>query len=250
VRSEEGAYLIDGPVLVAEALAAGVGLTALYVEPDALADPVVWAARDAGVPVREVTTGALRKVLDLGAPQALVAVASMGVAPLDDVVARAASASRPLVVLVELADPGNAGTLVRVAEASGCAGLVTTARTVDLFNPKTVRASAGALFRLPVAESVELDDLFVACDRHGVPTWSTVARDGEELGTVALVGAGALLLGSEAHGLHPDVVARTTRSLTIPMDGAVESLNAAIAGAVVLFDAVRQRRAAHAEPAS
>ena len=244
MRSEEGAYLVDGPVLVTEALDADVELSALYVEPDALADAVVWTARDAGVPVREVTRDALRKVLDLGTPQSMVAVAAMRTHRPDELLDVAMRLARPLVVLCELADPGNAGTLVRIAEAAGCAGLLTTPRTVDLHNPKTVRAAAGALFRLPVAESVDVDDLLDRAAARGVPTWSTVARGGDELGTTSLLGPGLLLLGSEAHGLPDDLVARCTGALTIPMEGRVESLNAAVAGAVVLFEAVRQRRAA------
>lgn len=228
---------------MAEALASGVDLEAVYVEPEALNHEVIWAARAAEVRVREVTRGALRKVLDLSAPQDMVAVAPQRDTTLSDLISASVVTQRPLLVLVELADPGNAGTLIRAAEASGCAGVVLTERTVDLYNPKTVRATAGAMFRVPVTVEQRITDVLGACSDAGLPVWSTVAGGGTALEDATLSGAGAFLIGSEAHGLAHEVVVRCDVSLTIPMEGAVESLNAAVAGAVVLFDAARQRRA-------
>jgi TrmH family RNA methyltransferase len=236
-------FLVDGPVLLAEALDAGIELETLYVEPDALDHPAVWDARDAGVRVRDVTRGALRKVLDLTTPQDMVAVAPQRPATFARLVSAARDTDRPLLVLVELSDPGNAGTLIRVAEAAGCVGVVLTERTVDLYGPKTVRATAGAIFRVPVAVEVPVQELLDACEAADVPTWSTVVDGGVQLEHAPIAGAGALLIGSEAHGLDAEVAARCTTALTIPMEGGVESLNAAVAGAVVMFDAARQRRA-------
>lgn len=234
-------------MLLAEALAAGVGLDGVYVEPAASDDPAVRAAGTAGVPVHPVPEGALKKVLDLVTPQSVVAVARASVVPLADVVAAAASAGTPLLVLVELQDPGNAGTLVRVAEAAGCAGVVLTERSVDLHNPKTVRATAGSLFRVPVVQDVGVEAVLEACAASGVPTLATVALDGADPESSPLEGAVAVLLGSEAHGLAGDVVARADARVTIPMVGSVESLNAGVAGAVLAFEAARRRRAADAQ---
>lgn len=236
-------YLIDGPVLLAEALASQVEIETLYVEPEALNHESVWAARASEIAVREVTRGALKKVLDLGTPQDMVAVARQSGATLDGAIGAALASERPLLVLVELQDPGNAGTLIRVAEASGCAGVVLTERTVDLYNPKTVRATAGALFRVLAVTDVGIDEVLTSCEGAGLATWATVVLDGAAAENAPLSGAGALLVGSEAHGLDAGVVQRCQVPLTIPMEGEVESLNAAVAGAVVLFEASRQRRA-------
>ena len=234
-------------MLLAEALAAGVGIDGVYVEPAAADDPSVQAAGAAGVPVHPVAEGALKKVLDLVTPQSVVAVARAAAVPLGDVVAAAASTGTPLLVLVELQDPGNAGTLVRVAEASGCAGVVLTERSVDLHNPKTVRATAGSIFRVPVVQDVSVDAVLEACAAAGVPTLATVALDGTDPESSALDGAVAVLLGSEAHGLAPDLVARADARVTIPMVGRVESLNAGVAGAVLAFEAARRRRVSDAQ---
>ena len=234
-------------MLLAEALAAQVALDGVYAEPVALDEPSVRAAAASGVPVHPVGEGALKKVLDLVAPQAVVAVARAQPVGLSQVVEAAAAAGTPLLVLVELQDPGNAGTLVRVAEAAGCAGVVLTERSVDLYNPKTVRATAGSVFRVPVAQGVPVDDLLAACAAAGVPVVATVASTGVDPSTAPLAGAAALLLGSEAHGLAGDLVARADALVTIPMGGQVESLNAAVAGAVLAFEAARRRRTRDAE---
>lgn len=243
-RSETGTYLIDGPVLLGEALAAGVGLRAVFVEPKAHGHPVVEAARQAGAEVREVLDGTLSRVLDLVAPQAVVAVAVQRRHTLDEVLVDAASRRRPVLVPVSLQDPGNAGTLVRVAEAAGCAGVVLTSGSVDVHNPKTVRATAGSVFRLPVVEGVSAPEVILAATRHGIRSWATTGDAGADPGMVDLAGASLVLVGSEAHGLPVDVVDRVDGRLSIPMEGAVESLNAGVAGALVVFEAARQRRAA------
>jgi TrmH family RNA methyltransferase len=219
----------------------------VYVEPAASDDPAVRAAGAAGVPVHPVPEGALKKVLDLVTPQAVVAVARAVVATLDSVVAAASAAGAPLLVLVELQDPGNAGTLVRVAEAAGCAGVVLTERSVDLYNPKSVRATAGSLFRVPVVQDVTVDAVLAACAAAGVPTLATVAVDGTDPESSPLDAAVAVLLGSEAHGLAAELVARADARVTIPMVGKVESLNAGVAGAVLAFEAARRRRDKDAE---
>ena len=174
----------------------------------------------------------------------MVAVAQQRQADVADLISRAVATNRPLLVLVELADPGNAGTLIRVAEAAGCAGVVMTERTVDLYNPKTVRATAGAVFRVAVAENVDVAELLTDCSSAGLPTWATVVDSGVLAEQAPLHAAGALLLGSEAHGLDQNLVQRCTLAVSIPMDGQVESLNAAVAGSVFLFEAARQRRTA------
>lgn len=217
-------------------------LEAVYVEPAGADAPGVVAARAAGVPVRDVLAGVLAKVLDLVTPQDVVAVARQRGAGLDELVAGAVASSRPVLVLVELQDPGNAGTLVRVAEAAGCAGVVLTERSVDVHNPKTVRASAGAVFRVPVAEGMSPAAVLEACAIAGLPTWATTGRGGTPVDGAPLAGACAVFLGSEAHGLPASVSDACTGRLTIPMEGRVESLNAGVAGALVAFEAARQRR--------
>ena len=243
MRSEEGAYLVDGPVLLAEAIEAGVPIETVYVEPGALDHDVVWAARDAGLRIRDTTEGALAKVLDLDAPQRMVAVAAPLRSDLAELVAAAVAARRPLLVLAGLSDPGNVGTLVRVAEAAGCAGVLLGPNTADLYNPKTVRATAGAVFRVPVVEVDDVVALLATLGDVGIAAVATTgAVEAPAPEAVDLTAAVALVIGNEAHGLAPEVLDACRFAVRIPMEGRVESLNAGVAGAVVLFDAARQRR--------
>jgi TrmH family RNA methyltransferase len=251
-RLDAGAFVVEGPVVVAEALGFGAPLLELYVDVDAESragaepgSPLAVAldlAEAAGVPVHRLATGVLAKVSDTVTPQGVVAVAARRPAPLADI----AGAPGPVLVLAAVADPGNAGTLVRTAEAAGAAGVVFCAGAVDPFGPKTVRAAAGSLFRVPVAEvpggpaTLEALDALRSTGRRLV---ATVARSGPAPEELDLTSPVAVLLGGEANGLPPEVERRVDTPVTIPMAGAIESLNVAVAGAVVLFEAARQRRA-------
>jgi TrmH family RNA methyltransferase len=146
----------------------------------------------------------------------------------------------PLVVIAAgLQDPGNLGTLVRSAEAFGATGMILLPGTVSLWNAKTLRASSGSAFRLPVL-ALTADAAFTTLRDQGVRIFAAVARDGDS--EADLRGPSALLVGNEGSGLPEAWIAQADARVTIPFAGAVESLNAAIAGSVLLYDAMRQRR--------
>lgn len=230
-------------MLLTEALKAGTVLEEVYIEPDA--DPeFVSRVRDAGVPVTAVAAGSLRKVLDLVTPRSMVAVAEQREVDLRSLLEDAQSRGRPLMTLVGIQDPGNAGTLVRVAEATGCAGVVFTEGSVDPWNPKTVRSTAGALLRVPVCDGVAPGTLIENAGEVGMTLVATIARGGAAPYAVDLSGARIILVGSEAHGLPPELLEVAQVTVTIPMEGEVESLNASVSGALLGFEAARQRRAA------
>lgn len=237
-------------MLLAEALEAGLEIEACYAEPGAMRSPEVESARRAGVVVQEVEDGVLSRVLDLRSPQQVVAVAALRTGDPVAIWRAAADAGRPVLVVVSLQDPGNAGTLVRVAEAAGCAGLVTTSGSVDLHNPKCVRASAGSLFRLAVAEGVAVDQLLAGASGARVPLVATAGGGGAAPEEVDLAGAAAICVGSEAHGLPAQILDAAQATVSVPMDGRAESLNAAVAGAVLAFEAARQRRTGGPGPAA
>ncbi|MET0729427.1 MAG: RNA methyltransferase [Acidimicrobiales bacterium] len=241
-RLEAGAFVVEGPTLVREAMRAGVVVRELFVAPGA--DPqLAAAAQDDGIVVHSVTADVLARSIDTVTPQGMAAIAGRVEVSIDD--ALAAAARGPLtIVLVDVGDPGNAGTLLRAAEAAGASAVLFCGASVDPSNPKCVRASAGALFHLPVAMGGEVRPVLEALRRAGVPTAATVVRDGAPYDSVDLTGPVALLLGSEPHGLPDDVVALVDHRLTIPMVGRSESLNVAMAGAVLCFESLRQRRGA------
>jgi len=144
-----------------------------------------------------------------------------------------------VLVLDGVQDPGNAGTLARSAEAFGATGVLLLKGCVHPWNPKALRASAGSLFRLPLLELVAPEDAIAAFTRRKLPLWTTIARDGAPLAEAGLQGGCGIAVGSEAHGVSPEL-RRFSQGLTIPTH-AVESLNAATAGSIVLYEAARQR---------
>lgn len=235
--------MIDGPRLVGEALAAGVDVQELYVPADAVADPLVAdlvARCDAlGVAVALVPAEVFAALASTEAPQPAIAVAVPPRAALDDVLAADA-----VLVLVDVADPGNAGTLVRVAEAAGIGGVVACGNGVEWWNPKVVRAAAGSLFRVPVAEAPDARAVLEHLHALGTRTLATVVDDAVAYTEVDWCARVAIVLGSEAHGLAPEVAAAASARVHIPMAGRVESLNVAMAGAVCAFELARVRRAA------
>lgn len=219
-RVEEGLFLVEGPTLVAEAVAAGWPLDAVYVEESAL------SLLPADVRPTIVRDGVLAKVMTVDAPRPIVAAAVLHSLPLP-------SNATFLIVGAGLSDPGNLGTILRTAEASGADGVVLTQGSVDPFSPKVVRASAGALFRMPVVLDVDPHTL-------GLALWGTAATGGVPYDQADLVAPLALVMGNEAHGLPTDFV--LDGLLTIPHVGRAESLNVAMAASVLCFEVARQRR--------
>lgn len=230
--------MIDGPLLVGEALDAGCALDVVVAEPGAPAGLLERAAA-AGVPVRPVAAGTLARATDTTTPQPVAAVARLA----DRSLAEAVAATGPLaLVLVGVGDPGNAGTLLRSAEAAGAGAVVFCDASVDPYGPKCVRSSAGSVLRLAVVREARSGDVLDALRRRGVATVATLARDADApYDRADLAGPVAVVLGSEAHGLPPAVADRVERSVTIPMVGRTESLNVAMAGTVLCFESLRQR---------
>lgn len=246
-RAEEGAFLLEGPVLVAEALRSLVPLDGIYAEAAALDPGLVETARAEGIAVHEVADGVIRGITDSVTPRPIVAVAPLVAPPAAEVVDRAIEVGRPILVLVDVRDPGNVGTILRAAEAAGAGGVIATKGTVDPWAPKTVRSSAGAILHVPVAAGDEASDVLALLGRAGMPRIATVVSGGGPHDAAPLAGAVAVVLGGEAHGLAPELVSACDERVTIPMEGRTESLNVAMAGSILAFEALRQRRAARRE---
>lgn len=137
-------------------------------------------------------------------------------------------------------DPGNLGTMIRTAEAAGARALFCSSGTVDLYHPKTIKAAASSLNRLPVITETNLTELIAVMKKHGIPSFAAAPLNAL-LYTAADYSGGALfLIGNEGNGLSPAVLAAAKR-VAIPMSGGVESLNAAVSAAILLFEAKRQR---------
>lgn len=193
---------------------------------------------EAGARVVEVGDNVLKAIADAASPQDIVAVAQVPDFSLD-----ALDASADLVlVLAQVRDPGNAGTMVRTAAAAGAACVVFGEGSVDPFGPKTVRASAGAAFKLPVARAVALERAAAILRDKGFTCVAAEAGHSTSIYDLDLTAKVALVVGNEAWGFGDAPTGLLDGVASIPMEPGVESLNVAAAGAIFLFEAVRQRR--------
>lgn len=238
-RDRTGAFLVEGPQAVRESLPT---LRQLFATATADGE-LVAAARERGVDVVPVTDRVLATLAGTVTPQGLVGVAELAAPALDDVLAGA----HLVVVCWRVADPGNLGTLVRSADAAGADAVVCTAGSVDPRNPKSVRASVGSLFHLPVLADADPQAVVSACRRHGLRLVAADAGGPTPYTDVDFSRPTALLLGNEAHGLPDDLLAAVDEVAHIPIHGRAESLNLAATAAVLVYEAARQRAGATAE---
>lgn len=241
-RSQERVFVVDGPQLVAEALASSLPVVEIFAGPGELERTGLAPLIGPDVECFEVEAGVLVEVLDPVNPRPVAAVVAMPERSLDSVAKQAG----PILVAVELRDPGNLGTIMRSAEAAAMAGLVIAGDSVDRFSPKVVRASAGSLFRLPTAGPLDPLPTIDQLAATGRPVAATVVDpDASPYDQVDLTEA-VILVGNEPHGLAPDVVDRADLVITIPMASGIESLNVGSAASVICFESARQRRASPA----
>ena len=238
-RREERVFVVEGPRVVAAALDRGAVFEGAYVGPGAerAFAPLVERMREAGVPVEELKEGVLERISDTVTPQPVIAVAPFSGVDLDDV-----PIDGLVLVTVSVRDPGNAGTLLRSAEAAGVAGVVFCGNSVDPHAPKVVRSSGGAVFGIPVVEAEDPVKVLDALGRHGRRRFAAVTSDGERFDRVDLTGRVAIALGNEASGLSPDLAEHVDGRVTIPLEPPAESLNVGMATTVLAFEAARQRR--------
>lgn len=213
---------------------------ALYCAPrageDAAAARLIERAGSAGVPVHELQNGVIERVSDTVTPQPV-----LGVVPFVDVALETLPPPSLVTVCVDVRDPGNAGTVLRSAEAAGADCVVCCAGTVDVYNPKAVRSSAGALFGVPVVLGGDPKSVLSQLGGLGLRRVATASAGGLDYAEVDLTGPVAIVLGNEAAGLPDAVTGSVDELLTVPMHGRAESLNVGMAAAVVLFEAARQR---------
>lgn len=237
-RLEHRRFTFEGWTLLGEACRAGVALDAVYVDADAADDDRLAVVPDA-VPVERLAPGVLARVSDTRTPQGVLAVARR---PHHDLASVAADAGGWVIVLDGVGDPGNAGTVVRTADAFGAHAVVFAGDSADPYGPKTVRASAGSAFRVALVEHRDTADAVARLAAGGRSVFATVVAGGEPPDVVDLSGPVVVVLGSEAHGVGPSVLDLPVRRLTVPVDH-VESLNVAATAAVLGYERSRQRHA-------
>ena len=232
-RLSGGLIAIEGETLVHEALRSGLLLKTVFVSERR----EVPSGLPAGVEVLRCSNEVLQSAVETQSPQGIAAL----VLPKQWDLAEALRDEPLLLVAVGLQDPGNLGTLIRSAEAFGATGVLTTLGTVNAWNQKALRASAGSVFRMPVVAVTEAE--LVGLKARGIRLFAAVAA-GENVvaaGAADFTQDCALLIGNEGAGLGQKFIDLADALITIPCPGPVESLNAAISGSLLLYEASRQR---------
>lgn len=229
-RMAQGLFLVEGEHMVLEAVRMGRAQTLLAQEDRIERFPDLLSS---GVPVLYLTQTQFAQVADSKTPQGIAALCALPAMP--DI---AALGSR-IVALNGVQDPGNVGTILRTMDAAGFTGMLTDVQTADAFSPKALSASMGSIHRVPVHVTDDLpsalDSLvgfdIIAGDLRGTPFYAR-----QPVGPAV-----CLLIGSEGAGLHPEVLARATMRLKLPMVGGAESLNAGVAASIMMYDLLRER---------
>ena len=239
-RLSGGMVAIEGDHLLAEALRSGMVLKTVFVSERREVPRIV----PHGVEVLRLTEDVFESVVETQSPQGVAALLVPPVSTLEDVLGGATASTGASLILVAagLQDPGNLGTLVRSAEAFGASGVLTTPGTVSAWNQKALRASVGSVFRMPVVgvTVTEIEGL----KGRGIRLIAAVGAD--DFGVIEaqemdFTSACALMIGSEGAGLAAEWIEMCDARVTIPYPGPVESLNAAVAGSLLLYEANRQR---------
>jgi TrmH family RNA methyltransferase len=235
LREEGRCFLVEGAQAVAEALTEDGRLLSLFVLDEL--DPLAVRAKQAGVPVVQVSDRVMERLTSTVTPQGVVGVAPFVDAGIDELKQPGAVA-----VLHQVRDPGNAGTILRSADAAGASGVVFAGSSVDAYNPKTVRASAGSIFHVPVVRDVPTEEAVATLRAKGFAVVAMDVHGDRDLFEVEIPASSAFVFGNEARGLPSEILEAADHRVRVPHAGRAESLNLAAAATVCLFEWVRRGR--------
>ncbi len=239
-REDQGLFLLEGLQLLHMALDAGLSAGPVFFCPEqfrgAQAPALLERLQVAGGQMLQVSPPVLAALSDRDGPQGIVAAFRTFDTPLT---ALKGAGNRLVLVLDRPQDPGNLGGLIRTADAAGAAGVVILEPAVDLFDPKTIRASMGSLFNLPVIRAADAPAALRHLASQGLALAGASEHAPEPWGETVLAGPCALVLGNEARGLSDDVTPHIRRWVSLPMRGKAESLNVAVAGGVLMYEWLR-----------
>jgi TrmH family RNA methyltransferase len=235
IRRREARFLAEGPNLVEAALRRGL-VSEVFVTESTLSR---FGSMLTDVPVHLVTERAAKALSETVTPVGLVAVCSVPETALDDVLA---GPPRLVAVAVEISEPGNAGTLIRIADAMGADAVILAGHSVDPYNGKCLRASVGSIFSVPVVTEPDAAAAVAALREAGLQVLATTVDGEVSLDDAALVPPTAWLFGPESHGLPTELAGIATHRVRIPMPGNAESLNVASAASICLYQSALAHR--------
>lgn len=237
----DGQIFIEGKRLVGEALRSGTRGLTCFVGDSLYDSSLVDEVRSAGIETFRVGDGIFKSLADTVASQGVVLTAERPETGLAVLTAASQAARLPLVIFLhEIGNPSNLGAIIRTAEAAGVAGVIVSERSADVFSPKSIRASMGSAFRVPIWVDARLDDIVAWAASQALRTTAAVLSGERNYTDVDWSVPRLMFFGSEAHGLSGNVTNLVEETITISMARRVESLNLAASAAIIMFEAKRQ----------
>lgn len=244
-RRDKRAFVVEGPKMVMEAPAEW--LKAVYVseffsqnaENKADLKELEARCKESQASYEIVADSVFKSVSDTQTPQGIMAVVSL---PEYDVQQLLQGEKTHLLILESIQDPGNLGTMVRTGEGAGITGIIMNKTTVDLFNPKTIRSTMGSIYRVPFIVTEDLSTVMMKLKEEGVSLYAAHLKGQHSYDEENYTTACGFLIGNEGNGLSNEIADLADTYIKIPMEGQVESLNAAISATLLMYEANRQRR--------
>lgn len=238
-RKKDGVFVAEGVKMFEEAPRGSILEVYLTrsAEEKIKAMPPVWEKLQAGA-YETVSEEVFSKMADTQTPQGILTVLKQPLYELEELL----NCPNPLfVVLEDLRDPGNLGTILRTGEGAGITGVIMSSRTVDIFNPKTIRATMGSIYRVPFLYVTDMSEIMTRLHGKGIRTYAAHLKGDTYYDSFSFREPTAFLIGNEGNGLTKELADQAGQYLKIPMEGRVESLNAAIATSLLMYEAHRQR---------
>ena len=244
-RKENKAFVVEGTKMVAEAPRQWI--RNIYVsetyeknpENKTLLGTFSKEAAAYGFVMETVADSVFKSVSDTQTPQGIMAIVAMPEYSLSKLVQ---GKKTHLLILESIQDPGNLGTMVRTGEGAGITGVIMNKTTVDLFNPKTIRSTMGSIYRVPFYVTEDLGQTLKELKEQGVALYAAHLKGEHSYDEEDYTGACGFLIGNEGNGLSDEIANQADTYIKIPMEGQVESLNAAISATLLMYEANRQRR--------
>lgn len=240
-RNAAGVFIAEGRKMFLEAPAEQI--EAVYVEESFLKEaPAQIREKLKGLTYETVSEAVFKKISDTTTPQGILCVVRMREDSLETLLYPQDGKAPLLLILEDIQDPGNLGTILRTAEGAGVNGIIITKNTVDRYHPKTVRATMGSLYRMPCLVTEDMSQTLQVLKQNGIRLFAAHLKGSRLYDEPDYTGGTAFLVGNEGNGLKPETAGLADMAVRIPMEGQVESLNAAVAAALLIYEAGRQRR--------
>ena len=244
-RRNSKTFVVEGPRMVVEAPVKSI--KAVYVaenfennkENDSLLSELKDKCNKANAIYEIVADNVFKSVSDTQTPQGIMAVVEM---PSYDLSELLSGNNTHLLLLESIQDPGNLGTMVRTGEGAGVTGIIMNKTTVDLFNPKTIRSTMGSIYRVPFYVTEDLASTMKELQKKGISLYAAHLKGEHAYDEEDYTKACGFLIGNEGNGLSDEIAEKSKQYIKIPMEGQLESLNAVVAAAILMYEASRQRR--------